>query len=50
MTRPSPTWARTLSIASAMNDPGVQDGLQWQTPNRKLRRTARPLGVCTTSG
>jgi hypothetical protein len=39
-----------LSVASAMNDPGVQDGWQWQTPKRKLRSTSRPLGVCTTSG
>ena len=33
-----------------MNDPGVQDGWQRQTPKRKLRKTSRPLGVCTTSG
>ncbi len=50
MTRPPPTCARMASVASAMNEPGVHDGLQWQTPKRKLRSTWRPLGVCTTSG
>ena len=50
ITRPAPTWARMLSVASAMKEPGVQDGVHWQTVNRKLRSTSRPLGVCTTSG
>src|SRR6059058_1730569 len=50
ITRPAPTRARMLSVASAIKEPAVHDGVQWQTPNRKLRSTSRPLGVCTTSG
>src|SRR5207248_1827885 len=50
MTRPPPTCARMLSVASAMNEPGVHVGVHLQTPKRKLRSTSRPLGVWTTSG
>ena len=31
ITRPVPTWARMLSIASAMNEPAFQVGSQRQT-------------------
>ncbi len=50
ITSSSPTRSRIWATCSCTNEPGVQDGSQSQTRNRKLERISSPRGVCATSG
>ena len=50
MTRPLPTWARTLAIPASRKAAMVQSPRHPATPWVKFLSNRAPWGVCTTSG